>query len=67
MEKVINVHGKRKTAVGRASLKPGKGKIMINGTLLENYQPKLYQLKIMEPVLVSGEVGAQVDMEVTIK
>jgi small subunit ribosomal protein S9 len=66
MDKTINVHGKRKTAIARASLKQGTGKITINGMPLEHYQPRMYQLKIMEPVLLSGEVGAQVDISVLV-
>jgi small subunit ribosomal protein S9 len=66
MDKTINTQGKRKRAIARASLKPGTGKIKINDVFLENYEPKLYRLKIMEPVLLSGEVGAQVDINVTI-
>jgi len=64
MEKIINTKGKRKSAIARATLKAGKGKIMINNTSLENYEPSLYRIRIMEPILLSGEVGAQVDIDV---
>ena len=29
--KVVNTSGKRKTAIARATLKPGKGRVRING------------------------------------
>ncbi|MFH0869957.1 MAG: 30S ribosomal protein S9 [archaeon] len=64
MEKIINTKGKRKSAIARASLKAGKGRIMINNTPLENYEPSLYRIRIMEPILLSGEVGSQVDIAV---
>jgi small subunit ribosomal protein S9 len=66
MEKTITTQGKRKRAIARATLRPGHGKVVINGTDLEFYEPKLYRLRIMEPILLSGEVGAQTDIEVTI-
>lgn len=64
MEKTINTKGKRKSAIARATLKAGSGKIMINNAPLENYEPSLYRIRIMEPILLSGEVGAQVDISV---
>ncbi len=67
MEKVINTHGKRKKAIARAALKAGTGKVMINRIALEDYTPELYKLKMMEPMILSGEVAHQVDIDVVIK
>jgi small subunit ribosomal protein S9 len=39
MEELLNATGRRKTSVARAFLKPGSGKITINGRSLENYFP----------------------------
>jgi small subunit ribosomal protein S9 len=66
MDKVITTQGKRKRAIARATLKPGQGRVKINGIQLEDYEPKLYRLKIMEPLILSGEVGAQSDIDVSI-
>ena len=66
MDKTIVTQGKRKRAVARAVLRTGTGKITINGIHLEIYTPTLYQLKIMEPVILAGEVAGQVDVAVTI-
>ena len=49
--KVIQTRGKRKTSVARASLKPGKGKITINGQYLENFSNEMSRLRILEPLL----------------
>lgn len=61
-QKIINTHGKRKRAVARATLKPGKGLIKINDVELDNYEPRIYRLRIREPLLLSGEIANQVDV-----
>jgi len=67
MEKVINTHGKRKKAIARAALKAGTGKVTINKIALEDYTPELYKLKMMEPVILSGEVAQQIDIDVDVR
>jgi len=39
MEELLNATGRRKTSVARAFLKPGSGKITINGRSLDDYFP----------------------------
>jgi small subunit ribosomal protein S9 len=64
-KKVLVVSGKRKTAVARAIVKPGVGKIRINRTPLEIFEPEIAREKIMEPLLQAGEaVWGQLDMDV---
>ncbi len=65
-QKIINTHGKRKRAVARATLKPGKGLIKINDVELDNYEPRIYRLRIREPLLLSGEIANQVDVIVNV-
>src|SRR3989338_6707878 len=69
METLIQVTGKRKTAVARAVLRRIKegGKIKINNTLLENYEPKLARLKLMEPLLIAGDRFKGADISVSVK
>lgn len=67
MEKIINTHGKRKKAIARATLRAGSGKVIINNIPLEDYQPELYRLKIMEPLIIAGEIAHQIDLDVNIK
>jgi small subunit ribosomal protein S9 len=64
-KKVLVVSGKRKTAVARAVVKPGVGKVRINMTPVEILEPEIAREKIMEPLLQAGEdVWKQLDMDV---
>ncbi|MBW2990842.1 30S ribosomal protein S9 [Candidatus Woesearchaeota archaeon] len=65
-QKTITARGKRKRAVARASLKPGKGAVIINNTELDNYEPKIYRLRIREPLLLAGEIANQIDIKVNV-
>jgi small subunit ribosomal protein S9 len=64
-KKVLVVSGKRKTAVARAIVRPGAGRIRINRTPIEILEPEIARAKIMEPLLQAGdEIWKQVDMDV---
>lgn len=52
MAKIINTSGKRKTAIARATLKPGNGRVRINSVPLEIYGTELIRMKIAEPLLL---------------
>ncbi|MEK6933204.1 MAG: 30S ribosomal protein S9, partial [Nanoarchaeota archaeon] len=65
MNKVVHISGKRRKAIARATIKSGKGIIRINSYLLENYNPKISRMKIMEPLLIAGEdVTKKVNIQV---
>ncbi|TAJ43383.1 30S ribosomal protein S9 [Methanofollis fontis] len=66
MAKVINTSGKRKTAIARATLKEGKGRIRINSVPLEIYGSELSRMKISEPLILvpNGIEGVDVSIEV---
>lgn len=64
--KIINTSGKRKRAIARATLRPGKGKIRINKTLLDSYTPKLARLKLREPLLLAGNIINTVDIDINV-
>ncbi len=66
MKKTIHTSGKRKTAIARATLKPGKGNVVINGKKLESYAPELYKLRIKEPLLLAGPVANKVNISVKV-
>ena len=67
-KKVLVVSGKRKTAVARATIKQGSGKVRINMTPVEIYTPEIAKAKIMEPLLQAGsDVWSQLDMDVKTK
>ena len=64
--KVITSSGSRKTAVARASLRDGSGKVMVNERLLEFYQPTIYRMRMMEPLLLAKDVSKKVDLDIHI-
>jgi small subunit ribosomal protein S9 len=64
-KKVLVVSGRRKTAVARAVVKPGVGRVRINMVPVEIFEPEIAREKIMEPLLQAGEdVWKQMDMDV---
>jgi len=64
-KKVLVVSGKRKTAVARAIVKAGAGRIRINRIPVEIYEPEIAREKIMEPLLQAGDdVWKQLDMDI---
>lgn len=66
MVKAVNTSGKRKTAVARATLKKGIGRIRINRKPVEIYTPELARLKIMEPLALAGEKIKNIDIDVNV-
>ncbi len=65
--KPILATGKRKRAIAVAILRPGKGKITINGIPLELIQNEFVKLRIMEPVVLAGDVIKNYDIKVRVK
>ena len=65
--KVIHVSGKRKTAIARATLKQGNGIIKINSKNIDIYEPKMYRLKIKEPLILAEDSAKKVDISINIK
>ncbi len=63
---VIHKSGKRKRAIARATLREGTGIIRVNKNLLDNYNPVLSREKIREPLLIAGEIGKKVDIDVKV-
>jgi small subunit ribosomal protein S9 len=64
-KKVIVVSGKRKTATARAVVKQGVGRVRINLTPVEIFEPAIAREKIMEPLLQAGEATwKQLDLDV---
>ena len=64
-KKIIVVTGKRKTALARAIVRPGGGRIRINKIPVEIVEPEIAREKIMEPLMRAGEdIWKQVDIDV---
>ena len=64
--KIVNVIGKRKNAVARATARTGTGKIRINSKPLELIRPEIARLKILEPVMIAGDSAKGVDISVNV-
>ena len=62
--KNINTSGKRKRAIARAVISQGNGNVRINHVPLDLIHPKMSRLKMMEPLILAGEVSGKVDIDV---
>lgn len=65
--KVVNTSGKRKTAIARASVRKGKGRVRINHIPLEILTPELARLKMNEPILIAGKKSEKVDININVQ
>jgi small subunit ribosomal protein S9 len=66
--KVIQTAGKRKTAVARATIREGKGRVRINHKPVEIIEPEMARFAIMEPLVLAGEgVVGKVDIDVKVE
>ena len=63
---VVNTSGKRKTAVARATVKAGKGRVRVNSEPIEIVQPALSRRKAMEPLIIADAMNrlSKVDINV---
>ena len=55
--KAVETSGKRKTAIARASVKPGKGRVRVNSQPIEIFEPELARRKAMEPLVIAEDMG----------
>ena len=66
MKKIVNTSGKRKSAIARVTLREGKGIIRINSKSLNVYGPEIAKLKIMEPLIIAGDISKKVNISVNV-
>lgn len=63
--KVLLTSGKRKTAVARATVRTGKGRVRINNIPVEIFEPPIARDKILEPLRLAGDnVWKQLDIDI---
>ncbi|WP_336037888.1 30S ribosomal protein S9 [Halobacterium yunchengense] len=65
---VTNTSGKKKTAVARATVSDGEGRVRINSTPVELVEPEMARLKMLEPFRIAGDDlrdGVDVDVDVS--
>lgn len=65
--KILLTSGKRKTAIARATVRAGQGRIRINNIPLEILEPEIARRKIMEPLLqLDEEIWKQLDIDIKV-
>jgi len=68
LAKIVISSGKRKTAIARAIIRPGKGRVFINNIPLEIYPIEMARWKILEPLLLAGDdIRNSVDIHVNVR
>lgn len=65
-KKAIVTSGRRKTSIATASLSPGTGLVRVDGTQLDCYEPRLARIRIMEPVVLAGDIAHGVNITVSV-
>jgi len=65
--RVIISVGKKKTAVARAIIKPGVGRVRVNGYPLELWPIEMARVKMQEPLILAGDLAKKVDVEVNVR
>ena len=65
----VESSGKRKTALARASVKKGKGRVRINGSPIEIMQPEMARMKAMEPLAIADAMNrlGKADINVSVE
>jgi len=66
-KKMLLVTGKRKTAIARALIKPGKGNVTVNEFPVNVIQPELARARISEPLALAGERLNTLDVRVRVR
>ena len=65
---VTNTSGKKKTAIARATVSDGEGRVRINSQPVELVDPELARLKMLEPFRIAGDdLRDEVDVDVTVE
>ena len=66
-KKQVLVSARRKMAIARASIKPGKGRISINKLSLTAIENPYVKTLIQEPLKIANDYVSQVDIDVIVK
>lgn len=64
--KIVNTSGKRKTAIAKATVIKGNGRVRINKKPVEFYEPEIARWKIFEPLKIAEKHLDKVDINVTV-
>ncbi|NGM69331.1 30S ribosomal protein S9 [Natronolimnobius sp. AArcel1] len=65
---VTNTSGKKKTAVARATVSEGEGRVRVNSQPVELVDPEMARLKMLEPFRIAGdELRDEMDIDVRVE
>ncbi|MFC7226975.1 30S ribosomal protein S9 [Salinirubellus salinus] len=65
---VTNTSGKKKTAIARATVREGQGRVRLDGKPVELVEPELARLKMLEPFRIApDELRESVDVDITVQ
>ncbi|MFB6308875.1 MAG: 30S ribosomal protein S9 [Haloarculaceae archaeon] len=65
---VTNTSGKKKSAVARATVSEGEGRVRIDSRPVELVEPELARLKMLEPFRIADDdLREDVDVDVTVE
>ncbi len=65
-KKVVHTQGKRKRSIARATISTGKGKVTVNGQMLDNFSTKMLRLRISEPLVIAGDIAGKVNVSLNV-
>jgi len=65
-KRILLVTGKRKTAIARAVIKPGRGNVTVNEFPVSQIRPELARARIAEPLSLAGDRLNAVDVRVRV-
>ncbi|NUB92807.1 30S ribosomal protein S9 [Haloterrigena sp. SYSU A558-1] len=65
---VTNTSGKKKTAVARATVREGEGRVRINSKPVELVEPEMSRLKMLEPFRIAGDdLRSEMDIDIRVE
>jgi small subunit ribosomal protein S9 len=65
-KKALLTTGKRKTSKARIVITEGKGRVRVNNTPIHLYEPQMAREKIMESLVLAGDVSEKVDIKANV-
>ena len=65
-KKIVNASGKRKTAIAKATVQKGMGRVRINKKPVELYEPEIARWKIFEPLKIAENHMGKLDIDVSV-
>ncbi|KUO86978.1 MAG: 30S ribosomal protein S9 [Vulcanisaeta sp. MG_3] len=66
--RVVIAVGKKKTAIAKAVIRPGIGRVRVNGIPIEVWPIEMARMRMMEPLLLAGKsFMSKVDVDATVR